>query len=156
LRETKRGRVAETARETIKTAEGRTGRRFDADADVPTLLFYPISGGVKGGPGAFFERRRAKKRRRSVGGARVWPDVWRSGVGGRVDRRLEGKRRFSDVGGGVASRPGEGAAIFSAFFSSSSSSSSSSFRLLSVALGGILTFEAFRGAASGTLVQRSA
>ncbi|MBQ7028841.1 MAG: hypothetical protein IJN32_01225, partial [Thermoguttaceae bacterium] len=66
MRETKRGRVAETARETIKTAEGRTGRRFDADADVPTLLFYPISGGVKGGPGAFFERRRAKSGRRGA------------------------------------------------------------------------------------------
>jgi hypothetical protein len=46
------------------------------------------------------------------------------------------------------------AALFFAFFSSSSSSSSS-FRLLSASLGGILTFEAFRGAAAGTLVQRS-
>jgi len=117
LRETKRGRVAETARETIKTAEGRTGRRFDADADVPTLLFYPISGGVKGGPGAFFERRRAKKRRRSVGGARVWPDVWRSGVGGRVDRRLKGKRRFSDVGGERFRRDRARARRFSPLFS---------------------------------------
>ncbi|MBQ8362858.1 MAG: hypothetical protein IJX36_02885 [Thermoguttaceae bacterium] len=62
MRETKRGRVAETARETIKTAKGRTGNAPTRSPDVPTLPFYPICGGVKGGPGAFFERRRAKRR----------------------------------------------------------------------------------------------
>ncbi|MBQ9800847.1 MAG: hypothetical protein IJO40_13055 [Thermoguttaceae bacterium] len=62
MRVTKRGRVAETARETIKTAEGRTGNAPTRSPDDPTLPFYPICGGVKGGPGAFFERRRAKRR----------------------------------------------------------------------------------------------
>ena len=67
LRETKRGRVAETAREAIQDGERTNGGNAPTrSADVPTFPFYPICGGVKGGPGAFFERRRAKSGRRGA------------------------------------------------------------------------------------------
>ncbi|MBQ6829401.1 MAG: hypothetical protein IJO46_15430, partial [Thermoguttaceae bacterium] len=148
---------AETARETIKTAEGRTGASLQRGRRRPDFAILPDFRRRKRGAGRVFRTSASEKNggvraagrelgptfgARASGGAST--GVWK-GSGGALER----ERRFSDVGGGVASRPGEGAAIFSAFFSSSS------FRLLSASLGGILTFEAFRGAASGTLVQRS-
>lgn len=63
----KRKRVAETAREAIQDGERTNGGNAPTrSADVPTFPFYPICGDVKGGPGAFFERRRAKSGRRDA------------------------------------------------------------------------------------------
>jgi hypothetical protein len=63
----KRKRVAETAREAIQDGERTNGGNAPTrSADVPTFPFYPICGDIKGGPGAFFERRRAKSGRRGA------------------------------------------------------------------------------------------
>ena len=79
----KRKRVAETAREAIQDGERTNGGNAPTrSADVPTFPFYPICGDVKGGPGAFFERRRAKRRGVRSAGRELGPTFGARASGG--------------------------------------------------------------------------